>query len=154
MKSKKLTTPSIRTSTSRPFLRRGSLPSALVLAVVLFALSSTVRAVTPAPDGGYPGNNTAEGDNALFSLTGGTNCRIVGTPCEAKERIVTLSGVVAGIASVRCWGHRADSRRKCKQYHGKDERAGKRTAPQKWAASRSFFGWGFQFFRFHFFVFV
>jgi hypothetical protein len=78
MKSKKLTTPSIRTSTSRPFLRRGSLPSALVLAVVLFALSSTVRAVTPAPDGGYPGNNTAEGDNALFSLTGGTDNTAVG----------------------------------------------------------------------------
>jgi hypothetical protein len=30
-----------------------------------------VRAVTPAPDGGYPGGNTAEGNNALFSLTTG-----------------------------------------------------------------------------------
>src|SRR5215471_5784876 len=27
--------------------------------------------VVPAPDGGYPGANTAEGQNALFSLSGG-----------------------------------------------------------------------------------
>ena len=38
----------------------------------MFALSPTARAVTPAPDGGYPNNNTAEGDNALFSLTTGS----------------------------------------------------------------------------------
>jgi hypothetical protein len=30
------------------------------------------RAVSPAPDGGYPGGNTAEGQGALFSLTTGT----------------------------------------------------------------------------------
>jgi Chaperone of endosialidase len=36
-----------------------------------FTLSPTARAVTPAPDGGYPGQNTAEGTNALFSLTTG-----------------------------------------------------------------------------------
>jgi hypothetical protein len=35
--------------------------------------SPAVQAVTPAPDGGYPGNNTAEGTNALFNLTTGTN---------------------------------------------------------------------------------
>ena len=33
-----------------------------------FALSPTARAVVPAPDGGYPNDNTAEGDDALFSL--------------------------------------------------------------------------------------
>src|SRR5437667_400812 len=38
------------------------------LALAWFALSSTVRAVTPAPDGGYPGGNTAEGEDALFNL--------------------------------------------------------------------------------------
>jgi uncharacterized coiled-coil protein SlyX len=31
-----------------------------------------MQAVSPAPDGGYPGGNTAEGQNALFSLTTGT----------------------------------------------------------------------------------
>src|SRR5258707_10753349 len=40
---------------------------------VCFGLSPSVRAVVPAPDGGYPGGNTAEGDNALFSLTTGAS---------------------------------------------------------------------------------
>jgi hypothetical protein len=35
------------------------------------ALPSVAKAVTPAPDGGYGGNNTAEGGDALFSLTSG-----------------------------------------------------------------------------------
>jgi endosialidase-like protein len=37
-----------------------------------------VRAVTPAPDGGYPGFNTAEGDNALQSLTSGVSNTALG----------------------------------------------------------------------------
>src|SRR5438067_11283825 len=35
------------------------------------ALCRIAHAVVPAPDGGYPGGNTAEGQNALFSLTTG-----------------------------------------------------------------------------------
>ena len=38
-----------------------------------FALPPTVQAVRPAPDGGYPGMNTAEGDSTLLSLTTGVN---------------------------------------------------------------------------------
>jgi hypothetical protein len=34
-----------------------------------FALSPVAQAVNPPPDGGYPAGNTAEGDDALFSLT-------------------------------------------------------------------------------------
>ena len=41
------------------------------LVFACFALSPTAQAVSPAPDGGYPGGNTAEGQNALFSLTSG-----------------------------------------------------------------------------------
>ena len=49
----------------------------LLISVSWLALSSETRAVTPAPDGGYPGNNTAEGQDALFSLTtGGSNTAI------------------------------------------------------------------------------
>jgi uncharacterized coiled-coil protein SlyX len=49
------------------------LRAAAVIAVVsaLLACLPTLRAVTPAPDGGYPGQNTAEGTNALFNLTTG-----------------------------------------------------------------------------------
>jgi trimeric autotransporter adhesin len=36
-----------------------------------FALLQPAQAVVPSPDGGYPGFNTAEGQNALFSLTTG-----------------------------------------------------------------------------------
>jgi hypothetical protein len=36
------------------------------------------KAVSPPPDGGYPGNNTAEGQNALLSLTTGVNDTAVG----------------------------------------------------------------------------
>src|SRR5438067_9594706 len=43
-----------------------------------FALSAKILAVVPAPDGGYPGNNTAEGTNALFSLTSGIDNTALG----------------------------------------------------------------------------
>jgi hypothetical protein len=42
-----------------------------ITAVMCFAALPLAHAVVPAPDGGYPGNNTAEGNNALFSLTNG-----------------------------------------------------------------------------------
>src|SRR5438270_741048 len=48
------------------------------LTVAWFGLSLTARAVTPAPDGGYPNNNTAEGSAALFSLTSGINNTALG----------------------------------------------------------------------------
>jgi hypothetical protein len=40
----------------------------LILLLACFALVRTAEAVSPPPDGGYPGFNTAEGQNALFSL--------------------------------------------------------------------------------------
>jgi hypothetical protein len=44
----------------------------LLLALACFGLSSPKAfGVVPAPDGGYPGGNTAEGQNALLSLTTG-----------------------------------------------------------------------------------
>jgi Chaperone of endosialidase len=47
----------------------GVLVTAITLAT--FALPQPAYGVSPAPDGGYPGFNTAEGTNALFSLTTG-----------------------------------------------------------------------------------
>jgi hypothetical protein len=61
---------------SRSLLRRSVLLISLVF--VGFALLPAAQGVVPAPDGGYPGNNTAEGDNALFSLTTGTSNTAIG----------------------------------------------------------------------------
>ena len=51
-----------------------------VFALVCFALLPAPNAfgVVPAPDGGYPGFNTAEGQKALFSLTTGSANTAVG----------------------------------------------------------------------------
>jgi hypothetical protein len=55
-------------------------PVLITFALVCFALLPEVQAVVPAPDGGYPGNNTAEGQNALLNLNvnNGTNNTAVG----------------------------------------------------------------------------
>src|SRR5205823_12947141 len=52
-------------------LRLGFLLISLVFAC--FALLPAARAVVPPPDGGYPNQNTAEGEDALFSLTTGVD---------------------------------------------------------------------------------
>ena len=61
---------SARNPIRRPSLRRIFLLIALVLAC--FRLAPMAQAVVPPPDGDYPGGNTAEGQDALFSLTTGT----------------------------------------------------------------------------------
>ena len=43
----------------------------LILALACFGFLPKVRAVSPPPDGGYPGANTAEGDGALLGVTTG-----------------------------------------------------------------------------------
>jgi hypothetical protein len=42
----------------------------VTVGLACFALSPTVRAISPLPDGGYADDNTAEGTNALFTFTG------------------------------------------------------------------------------------
>jgi len=50
-----------------------SIPAVLItFALVCFALAQNTQAVSPPPDGDYPGGNTAEGENALSFLTTGT----------------------------------------------------------------------------------
>ena len=51
--------------------RNGKYCVQVLLAFGFLALSQMAQAVVPSPDGGYPGGNTAEGQNALFSLTTG-----------------------------------------------------------------------------------
>lgn len=47
---------------------RNSIHITILLVLACFALLPLASAVIPAPDGAYPGDNTAEGQNALLSL--------------------------------------------------------------------------------------
>jgi hypothetical protein len=68
----------------------------ITLLLTCFALSQTAQAVNPPPDGGYPGNNTAEGTNALLSLTSGANNTAVGTNALLHD---TSGGYNVGVGS-------------------------------------------------------
>jgi Chaperone of endosialidase len=73
----KMKTSLITNSISRSPLRYGLLLIPFVLTAL--ALSPTAQAqLSPPPDGGYAGNNTAEGTDALFSLTTGMDNTAIG----------------------------------------------------------------------------
>jgi hypothetical protein len=50
----------------------------ILIGIISIGLLPSARAVVPPPDGGYPGFNTAEGQNALFSLSTGSANTAVG----------------------------------------------------------------------------
>jgi hypothetical protein len=50
----------------------------IAVGIACIGLFPNAQAVIPPPDGGYPGGNTAEGQNALFSLAGGNFNTAVG----------------------------------------------------------------------------
>jgi hypothetical protein len=76
-----------RNSATAARVRRAFVLMPLLLAS--FAVSGVVQAVSPPPDGGYSGANTAEGTNALFSVTTGGNNTAVGS--EALLSVATGS---------------------------------------------------------------
>jgi Chaperone of endosialidase len=78
MKTKDMTTLHLRKSSGPATAGRAFLLIPLALALAWLALSPTAQAQlpSPAPDGGYPNGNTAEGDFALFLTTGGANTAI------------------------------------------------------------------------------
>src|SRR2546423_15383356 len=66
------------------------------LALAWFAVLPTAFAVSPSPDGGYPNGNTAEGTDALFSLTSGTDNTAIGN--------LTLHSATNGIGNTAVGG--------------------------------------------------
>ena len=59
--------------TESTIMQPAHLTRTLSLIVVFLVSAATARAVDPPPDGGYPGANTAEGDDALLDLTTGVS---------------------------------------------------------------------------------
>jgi hypothetical protein len=84
-------------STNHKFGERALLLVALVL--ICFGLSPTAQAVVPAPDGGYPNNNTAEGDSALLSLTTGASNTAIGFAALASD-LVGSDNTAVGTAAL------------------------------------------------------
>jgi hypothetical protein len=79
----------------------------IVIGIVCVGLLPTMQAVSPPRDGGYPGGNTAEGQNALSSLTtGGFNTDVVAsdTSFSGQNRVPGPSPfAVGGAATHETW---------------------------------------------------
>jgi len=67
----------MKTNLFQNSVNRSSSPIILIL-LTCFALIQRAEAVNPPPDGGYPNGNTAEGQNALLSLSAGIYNTAVG----------------------------------------------------------------------------
>jgi len=69
----------------------------ITLALLCFGLLPKTQAVSPTPDGGYPGGNTVEGQNALLSLTtGGFNTAVGFLSLRSNTTNSFNTGVGAG----------------------------------------------------------
>jgi len=71
----------------------------VVFALACFAFSPAAQALKPAPNGGYPNDNTAAGDNALLSLTTGEANTAVGFDALASNTTGT-SNTACGAGSL------------------------------------------------------
>ena len=76
----------IKNTTERPRKHSGFRLIPVIIALASLALLPNAQAVNPAPDGGYPGGNTAEGQNALLSLTTGGYNTAVGWSSLGSDR--------------------------------------------------------------------
>jgi hypothetical protein len=84
---------------------RNSIFTAILLVLSFLALLPEAKGVVPAPDGGYPGQNTAEGQAALFSLTTGINNAAVGF---SSLRSNTTGGYNTAIGAGALFANTAD----------------------------------------------
>jgi hypothetical protein len=84
-----------------------SIHATIIMTLLLgrIAFLPKAQAVVPAPDGGYPGGNTAEGQNALFSLTtGGFNTAVGPLSLRSLTTGSFNTGVGAGTLLVNIAG--------------------------------------------------
>jgi hypothetical protein len=73
----------------------------LVLTLFALALAPNALGVVPAPDGGYPGFNTAEGLNALAPATPGVWNTAIGGYALASSAPGGLGNTAVGLNSLR-----------------------------------------------------
>ena len=71
-----------------------AISTTILLGLACVAFSPIAQAVVPAPDGGYPGENTAEGTSALLHLNGGTYNTAVGWASLGFDVIGNLNTAV------------------------------------------------------------
>ena len=76
------------------------LPLFIAGVLACFGVLPKAQAVIPAPDGGYPGQNTAEGQSALLSLTTGTQQYSSAVGFHLK--LLRLASITRRLQSVRC----------------------------------------------------
>lgn len=72
----------------------------IAVTLVCLALSRSLHAVSPPPDGGYPNQNTAEGTNALLNLTTGTGNTALGFDALAVNTTGTNNTATGSLALV------------------------------------------------------
>jgi hypothetical protein len=82
----------------------------MALTFLSLAVGPKAQAVSPPPDGGYPGGNTAEGQNALLSLTtGGYNTAVgffsVRNNTEGSFNTATGAGTLLANSADENTGH-------------------------------------------------
>src|SRR5215471_4292157 len=85
-------------NTSSPHCRTvARLLVALALALTWLTLAPTAHAQlpSPTPDGGYPGNNTAEGEDALFDLDVNSSTDNTAVGFDAMSLTTVTSGNTA-----------------------------------------------------------
>jgi len=79
--------------------------SVALLVIVVFAVCPKLQAVNPPPDGGYPGGNTAEGQNVLLSLTSGTFNTAVGF---SSLQNITMGNLNTATGAAALFANKAD----------------------------------------------
>src|SRR5215475_1006238 len=81
-------------------LRNATVLFATALLLICLEVTPHAQAVNPPPQGGYPGNNTAVGDNALQNLTTGINNTALGFRA-LHDNTVGLSNTAVGSLALR-----------------------------------------------------